>query len=215
MFFNVLYKKQSRCVMYRKVIALFCGSFNPPLFSHLSLAEQLLNSDKNIEKIVFVPVSNKYNKDGLISDEHRFNMLNLVCEKNARFEVSDIEFNSSRQPYTFETLQVMQKFYPEYEIRLIIGTDNLKELDSWYEIEHLLNKFKVFVLARDEDNIEDIINSHNLLSKYSSSFVKSNISIRTNLSSSFVRNEVKNHRSVKYLLPDEVIEYIKNNNLYL
>ena len=201
--------------MNRKIIALFCGSFNPPLFSHLSLAEQLLNSDTNIEKIIFVPVSNKYNKDGLILDEHRFNMLNLVCKNNPKFEVSDIEFNSSRQPYTFETLQAMQKNNPEHEIRLIIGTDNLSKLDSWYEIEQLLNSFKVFVLARDEDNTEDIINSYNLLSKYSSSFIKSDISIRTNLSSSFVRNEIKNHRSVKYLLPDEVIEYIKNNNLYI
>ena len=201
--------------MNKKIIALFCGSFNPPLFSHFSLAEQLLNSEQNIEKIIFVPVSNKYNKDGLISDEHRFNMLNLVCKQNPRFEVSDIEFNSPRQPYTFETLQAMQEIYTDYEVRLIIGTDNLKELDTWYEIEQLLNKFKVFVLARDEDNIDDIINNHSLLSKYSSSFLKSNISIRTNLSSSFVRNEIKNNNSVKYLLPDEVIEYIKNNKLYI
>ena len=201
--------------MNKKIIALFCGSFNPPLFSHLSLAEQLLNSDENIEKIIFVPVSNKYNKEGLISDEHRLNMLNLVCEKNPRFEVSNIEFNTPRQPYTFETMQTMQNIYPENEIRLIIGTDNLSQLDTWYEIEQLLNRFKVFVLARDEDDIENIIYNHNLLSKYSSSFIKSNISIRTNLSSSFVRNEIKNKNSVKYLLPDEVIEYIKNNNLYI
>ena len=201
--------------MDRKIIALFCGSFNPPLFSHFSLAEQLLNSDNNIEKIIFVPVSNKYHKNELILDEHRFNMLNLACKKNPKFEVSDIELNSSRQPYTFETLQAMQKKYPEYEIRLIIGTDNLSKLDTWYEIEQLLNSFKVFVLARDEDNIEEIINNHNLLSKYYDSFVKANISIRTNLSSTFVRNEIKKNNSVKYLLPDEIIEYIKNNNLYL
>ena len=201
--------------MDKKIIALFCGSFNPPLFSHFSLAEQLLNSDNNIEKIIFVPVSNKYNKNGLIADEHRFNMLNLVCEKNPKFEVSDIEFNSPRQPYTFETLQAMQNNYPENEIRLIIGTDNLRELDTWYEIEQLLNNFKVIVLARDEDNIEEIINNHNLLSKYSSSFIRSNISIRTNLSSTFVRSAIKNKNSVKYLLPDEIIEYIEKNNLYL
>lgn len=201
--------------MDKKIIALFCGSFNPPLFSHFSLAEQLLNNDNNIEKIVFVPVSNKYNKNGLIADEHRFNMLNLVCEKNLKFKVSDIEFNSPRQPYTFETLQAMQKNYPENEIRLIIGTDNLRELDTWYEIEQLLNKFKVIVLARDEDNIEEIINNHELLSKYSSSFIRANISIRTNLSSTFVRSEIKNKNSVKYLLPDEVINYIEKNNLYL
>lgn len=200
--------------MNKKVIALFCGSFNPPLFSHFSLAEQLLNNDNNIEKIVFVPVSHKYNKNGLISDEHRFNMLNLICKCNPKFEVSNIEFNSSRQPYTFETMQAMQKKFPEYEIRLIIGTDNLRELNTWYEIEKMLKQFKITVFARDEDNIEEIIKNHDLLSKYSSSFIIANISLRTNLSSTFVRDEIKNKRSVKYLLPDEIIDYIKENNLY-
>lgn len=201
--------------MNKKVIALFCGSFNPPLYSHLSLAEQLLNNDDNIEKIIFVPVSHKYNKSELVEDKHRFNMLKLICDKNVHFEVSDIEFNTSRQPYTFETMQMMQKNYPEYEIRLIIGTDNLKELDTWYEIEKLLSEFKIIVLGRAEDNIGEIIKNHKLLSKYSSSFIITNISLRTNLSSTFIRNEIKNHHSVRYLLPDEVIVYIKNNNLYI
>ena len=201
--------------MNKKVIALFCGSFNPPLYSHLSLAEQLLNNDDNIEKIIFVPVSHKYNKSELVEDKHRFNMLKLICDKNVHFEVSDIEFNTSRQPYTFETMQMMQKNYPEYEIRLIIGTDNLKELDTWYEIEKLLSEFKIIVLGRAEDNIGEIIKNHKLLSKYSSSFIITNISLRTNLSSTFVRNEIKNHHSVRYLLPDEIIEYIKSNKLYL
>ena len=201
--------------MNRKIIALFCGSFNPPLFSHFSLAEQLLNNDNNIEKIIFVPVSHKYNKNGLISDEHRFNMLNLLCKNNQKFEVSNVEFNSSRQPYTLETMQIMQEKYPEYEIRLIIGTDNLKELETWHEVEHLLNRFKVIVLSRDEDNAEEIIKSNKLLSKYFSSFIINNISLRTNLSSTFVRNEIKNKKSVRYLLPDEIIKYIKSNKLYL
>lgn len=200
--------------MDKKIIALYCGSFNPPLFSHFSLAQQLLNCDKNIEKIIFVPVSSKYNKNGLIEDKHRFNMLNLVCKTNPKFEVSDIEFNMPKQPYTFETLQAVQKSYPNFEIRLIIGTDNLKEFNTWYEYQKLLTSFKVYVLARDEDNIDEIIAKDNSLSKYSSSFVNTNISVRTNLSSSFVRNEIKNGNSVEFLLPDVIIDYIKNNNLY-
>lgn len=200
--------------MNKKIIALFCGSFNPPLFSHFSLAEQLLNSDKNIEKIIFIPVSSKYNKKGLIEDKHRFNMLNLVCKTHPKFEVSDIEFNLPKQPYTFETLQAIQKLYPNYEIRLIIGTDNLKEFNTWYEYQKLLAQFKVYVLARAEDNICEIIAQDDSISEYSSSFIKSNISVKTNLNSTFVRNEIENGNSVKFLLPDEIIDYIKNNNLY-
>lgn len=201
--------------MNKKIIALFCGSFNPPLFSHFSLAEQLLNSEKNIEKIIFIPVSSKYNKDGLIEDKHRFNMLNLVCKTHPKFEVSNIEFNMPKQPYTFETLQAVQKLYPNFEVRLIIGTDNLKEFNTWYEYQKLLTQFKVYVLARAEDNISGIIAQDSSITNYSSSFIKANISVRTNLNSTFVRNEIKNGNSVKFLLPDEIIDYIKNNNLYI
>ena len=199
--------------MNKKIIGVFCGSFNPPLFSHLSLAEQLIND--GLEKIIFVPVSSKYNKEGLILDEHRYNMLKLVCDKNEKFDVSDIEIKSDKWMRTFDTLNALSKIYPENEIRLIVGTDNLKELYWWYEIEALLKNFKVIVLARDEDNIEEIINNDKLLYKYKYSFIKSNVSIRTNLSSTYVRSLIKNKKEINYLLPDEIIDYIYKNNLYL
>lgn len=199
--------------MDKKILGVFCGSFNPPLFSHLSFAESLLND--GLEKIIFVPVSSKYHKEGLIEDEHRLNMLKLICDKNNRFEVSDIEIKSDKWMRTVDTLNAIQAIYPEYEIRLIIGTDNLKELYWWYEIDALLQNFKVIVIARDEDNIEEIIENDKVISKYKKSFIKTNISIRTNLSSTYVRNLIKDKKQVKYLLPDEVIDYIYNNNLYI
>lgn len=199
--------------MDKKIIGVFCGSFNPILNSHLSLAEGLIND--GLEKVIFVPVSSKYHKKGLVSDDHRFNMLKLVCNKNKKFEVSDIEIKSQKWMRTFDTLNALKDIYSENEINLIIGTDNLKELYWWYEIEALLKNFKIIVLARDEDNIEEIINNDELLSKYKKSFIKSNSYIRTNLSSTYVRNLIKNKKEIKYLLPDEVIEYIYKNNLYL
>ena len=199
--------------MDKKIIGVFCGSFNPPLFSHLSLAEQLINN--GVDKIIFVPVSSKYHKEGLVSDQHRFNMLKLVCDNNANFEVSDIEINSDKWMRTVDTLKKLHSIYPGDEIRLIIGTDNLKELNWWYEIENLLQNFKVIVLARDEDNIEEIIKNDKVISKYTDSFITSNVSIRTNLSSTYVRDLIKNKKLIKYLLPDEVIDYIYENELYV
>lgn len=199
--------------MSKKIIGVFGGSFNPPLFSHLSLAEQLLND--GLEKIIFVPVNSKYNKDSLVSDNHRYEMLRIICEDNERFEVSSLELNSKEQPYTIETLQNLQKLYPDYEIRFIIGTDNLKEVYWWHDVDNLLQKYKIIVLARDEDNIDEIIAKDNVISKYKNSFIKANISIRTNLSSTYVRELIKNKKQVKYLLPDKVIDYIYKNNLYI
>ena len=199
--------------MDKNKFGVFCGSFNPPLYSHLSLAEGLINN--GLEKVIFVPVSSKYHKEGLVSDEHRFNMLKLVCDKNEKFDVSDIEMKSNVWMRTYDTLSTLKGIYQENEIRLIIGTDNLKELYWWYEIEKLLQNFKVIVLARDEDNIEEIISNDKILSKYKNSFIKSNVSIRTNLSSTYVRDLIKNNKQIKYLLPDEVIEYIYKNKLYV
>ena len=199
--------------MKKKIIGIFGGSFNPPLYSHLSLAEQLLND--GIDKIIFVPVSTKYNKQGLEEDYHRFNMLKLACKNNDKFEVSSIEIDSKTQPYTVDTLKYFQELYPDYEIRFIIGTDNLKEVYWWHNVDFLLTNFKIIVLSRDEDSIEDIIKKDKTLSKYKNAFIKTNISIRTNLSSTYVRDLIKNGKIVKYLLPDEVIEYIYKNQLYL
>lgn len=199
--------------MSKKIIGVFCGSFNPPLYSHFSFAQQLLN--EGINKIIFVPVSSKYNKENLILDKHRYEMLKLVCDKNSNFEVSNIEFNLPKQPYTLETLLKLQEQYSNYEIELIIGTDNLLEFESWYKIETLLQNFKVIVLARNEDDVQQIISENKLLSKYHERIIASKTKIKTNLSSSLVRELIKDKKSIKYLLPDEIIKYIKDNNLYV
>ena len=199
--------------MDKKIIGVFCGSFNPPLYSHLSLAESLIN--EGLEKIIFVPVNAKYKKENLETNEHRFNMLKLTCDKNDNFEVSDIEIKANKWMRTIETLNTIKDQYPDFEIRLIIGTDNLKELYWWYEIEKLLDSFKVIVLARSEDNIDEIISNDEILQKHINSFIKIDTQIRTNLSSTYVRNLIKNNKQIKYLLPDEVIDYIYKNNLYM
>ena len=109
----------------------------------------------------------------------------------------------------------LQDKYPECEIKLIIGTDNLRQFESWHNVEYLLQKFKVIVLSRNEDNIEEIISQSKLLSAYRSSIIESHSKIKIYLSSSMVRNLIKEGKSVRYLLPDEIIDYIKKNNLYI
>ena len=79
-----------------KVIVVFGGSFNPPLNSHFSLAEQIISEYKNVEKVIFVPVSEKYEKEGLLNNKYRYEMLKCVCDKNEKFEVSDIELRKEK-----------------------------------------------------------------------------------------------------------------------
>lgn len=200
--------------MERKILAIFGGSFNPPLNSHFSLAEQILNEYEHIEKVIFVPVSSKYNKNGLLENQHRYNMLKVVCDKNEKFEVSDIELKQESQLHTLETLELLQKEYPDYELFFILGTDNLKDIPNWGTPEILLSKFKILVIERDEDNMDEIIKSDNFLKTYKDSFIKVKENIRSNISSTFVREKLKRGKSIRYLTPDEVFLYIKENNLY-
>lgn len=199
----------------KKQIAVFGGCFNPPLNSHFSLAEQILNEHEEVEKILFVPVSNKYNKKGLIEDKHRYNMLKLICDKNPRFAISRIEMDNERQLFTIETLLELQKEYPDFELVFITGSDNLKELEKWQKADELVEKFKLLILERAEDKMEDIIATSDFLKNNVDRFIKAKLKLRSNLSSTFVRESIKLEKSIKYLTPVEIEEYIVNNKLYL
>ena len=199
----------------RKVLVVFLGSFNPPINSHFMLAQQLLDKNKEVEKILFVPVNKKYNKPDLIDDNHRYNMLKLVCDKNENFDVSKIEIQNDRYLYTIETLIALKTQYENYDICFSIGTDNLKTLSTWKEAEKLVSDYKIIVLERgDEDNMEDIIKNDVFLKQHKEAFMKLDNAIYTNLSSTYVREKIKNGESVKYLMPDKVYQYIRENKLY-
>lgn len=194
--------------MERKIIAVFGGSFNPPANSHINLAKQILENDKNIEKVIFVPVNEKYNKDGLASNEDRLFMLQEICKNNENIEVSDIEVSSQRQLYTIETLTLIQEQYKENEIYFVLGTDNLKELETWYKTKELLEKFKILVLERGSDKVEDIIENSDFLKRHKTAIIKSPNIEKIDLSSTEVREKVKAGEDIKELVPKEILDKV-------
>lgn len=196
-------------------IVVFGGAFNPPLNSHFSLAQQIVEEYEDIEKVTFMPVNSKYQKkEEVISNEHRYNMLKMICDDNNNFEVSRIEIDSPRPLYTIETLTLLKQQQPEKELIFATGTDNLREIETWNNAQELLDNFKILILERDEDNMEDILNSNKFLSKNRNSFIKIKNNVRSNLSSTFVREKIRRGKSIRYLTPDNVYKYIKENKLY-
>lgn len=200
--------------MKKNSIVVFGGSFNPPLNSHFSIAEQILNQFEEVEKIVFVPVNRNYSKDGLVDNEHRYNMLKLVVNKNDKFIISDIDLHREKSLPTIETLEEIQKQFSDKGIYFIIGSDNLKEIHTWVRAEELISKYKILVMERDKDNIDEIIQNIPLLKRYKINIEKINQEIKSNYNSTYVRTQIKNKKSVRYLMPDEVYEYIEQNKLY-
>ncbi len=190
--------------MNKTGIAVFGGSFNPPTVAHINLAKQVLEEMNKIEKVIFVPVSTKYNKKGLASDEVRLNMLKSICNSQENLEVSDLELKSEKQLYTIETLRIIEKQNPGKEIYFIIGTDNLKELETWYKPDELLKNFKIIVLDRGEDNTDGIIEKSEFLKKYKSSFIKLKNIKKMNISSSYIREQLKLGKTVQNWVPEEI-----------
>ena len=198
----------------KKQIIVFGGCFNPPLNSHFSLAEQMVVEYPEIEKIIFVPVNSQYEKMDLIENEHRYQMLKTVCDRNEKFEVSRIEIDSKRQLYTVETLQQLQEKYTDYEVAFLTGSDNLKTLNTWKKADELTRNFKIYILERENDNMEEIIENNIFLKNHKQAFIKAKETIKSNLSSTFVREKIKAGKSIRYLTPDEVILYIQEHQLY-
>jgi len=202
--------------MNKKVIAVFGGSFNPPINSHILLAKQIIKKCDIVEKLIFVPVSTKYRKSKLVSDGHRYNMLNLICKNEDKLEVSDIELKQDKQLYTIETLDLLKEQYGEkYDLWFVMGTDNLKEVDTWNSPERLLREYKIIVLEREDDKLEEIIKNDELLLKYKQSLIKIDGIDKIFLSSTMIRDEIKNGEDVQEFINKDVLEYIKENKLYI
>lgn len=202
--------------MNRKVIAVFGGSFNPPINSHTLLAKQIIEKCDVVEKLIFVPVSTKYQKSKLVSDEHRYNMLKLICQNEDKLEVSDIELIQNKQLYTIETLDLLKEQYAqEYDLWFVMGTDNLKEIDNWNNPERLLKEYKIIVLEREEDRREDLIKENKLLEKYKESLIKVEGIDKIFLSSTMIRDKIKNGENVEQFIDKDVLEYIIENKLYI
>lgn len=201
--------------MQKKAIAIFGGSFNPPLNSHLELAKQIVENLNYIEKIIYVPVSTKYNrKSNLIEDTHRYNMLEIMCKNEEKLEVSNIELTYERQLYTIETLDIFKNKYPEHDIYFIMGTDNLKDLHTWKEPERILKNYKIIVLERGEDKLEEIIENDELLKKNKTSIIIVKKIKPIKISSTIIRQKIKNGEDVKDFFKEEVFKYISKNELY-
>ncbi len=186
-------------------IGIFGGSFNPPHKMHKKIALELIKNGY-VDQVIYVPTGNKYNKKDLIDAKDRLEMLKIMTRNNENLSVSDYELKNTLT-YTYQTLDYFQSIYPNDEIYFICGTDNLKELTTWNHYKHILNNYKIVVIERDNDNVEDIIKSLN-----SKNIIIGKIDSR-NISSTKIRNNLKENQDF-FDLDDEVISYIKEKNLY-
>ena len=198
----------------KKSIVIYGGSFNPPHNVHFSIAEQVLKQYQEVEKVIFIPVNNKYQKSGIIENEHRYAMLKRVIDKKQKFELSDWDMHGEKSVLTINVLEQIEKEYKNKEFWVLVGSDNLKKIHMWYRAEDLLKKYKILVMEREGDSVEEIINANELFRKNKQNIKILNQDMKSNLSATYIREQIKEGKNINKFVPKEVAEYIEKNKLY-
>lgn len=192
-------------------IGIFGGSFNPPHNMHENIGIELIKKGY-LDKIIYVPTGEEYKyKSNLLSNEIRYNMVKLVTDKHPEFGISNFEFQD-KVIYTYETIRHFKEEYPNDEIYLVCGADNLSYIDKWEKGETILRNEKIIAIARNTDNIDEI------LSKYQrfSPVIKIATIEPIDLSSTEIRSLIKenDYETLKKYLDKDVLNYIIKKNLY-
>ena len=201
-------------------IGLYFGTFNPIHVGHLVIANYMAEfTDLEQIWLVVTPHNPLKDKSTLLNDRHRFNMVQEAILDNTKLKASDVEFKLPKPSYTITTLTYLQEKYSKHEFSLIMGEDNLRTFHKWYNHEVILEKHKLYVYPRvltmqEEHEVKTI--AHDLLNDYRS---HKNVIICDDapvmkVSSSFIRDAIKNGKDVRYLLTEPVYKYIDEMNFY-
>ena len=189
-------------------IGLYFGTYNPIHIGHLIIANHLAEfTDLDQIWMVVTPHNPLKKKATLLDDHHRLQMVYLATENFPKIKPSDIEFKLTQPNYTVNTLSHLQDKYPNHEFSLIMGEDNLKTLHKWKNYEVILENHDIFVYPRISEEAENSeLKSHPKVHIIDAPVVE--------ISSTFIRNNIKNGKNIQPLLPSKVWEYIDHNNFY-
>lgn len=199
-------------------IAIFGGAFNPVHNGHLHLAKEILRVVGVVEKfdkLLIIPTANPPHKtsEGLISGEHRINMLKLAFADFKNVEISTIEFDSNEKSYTYNTLKKLKKIYPNDDFTLLIGSDQLFYFKKWYKYDKILKLADVVAITREECERQAVRDF--LLDDELKGHVHALVAKPVVVSSTEIREKVKAGQDISSLVPPSVESYIKENKLYV
>ena len=190
-------------------IGVFGGSFNPPHKMHLNIGLELVNK-QYVDKVIYVPTGSKYKyKNNLLPDKNRLEMLEILTNKYKNLSVDDYELKDE-VVYTCETLAYFKELYPNDEIYFICGADNLSYIDKWKNGEDILNNYKIIAMKRKGEDIEELLKK---FVAYQNNIIVADVE-QQDISSTDIREKLKNNENVLDVLDKDVYEYIRTNKLY-
>lgn len=190
----------------QKTTGLFFGTFNPIHIGHLAIANYIKAFAEMDELWFVISPQSPFKKHQTISDDrHRLEMVNIAINNREGYYASDIEFYMPTPSYTIDTIAYLNEKYPHRTFSLIMGADNLEKIEKWKNYEELLKRCPLFVYPRPGHKTTN-------LDKGDITIIDAPL---MEISSSFIRNAIKENRNIPFFLPQGVWEYIEKINLYL
>ncbi len=190
-------------------IGVFGGTFNPVHYGHLINAE-LVREKFSLERILFIPSKYPVHKElqGRISSAHRVKMLELALAGSREMEISRIEIDKETPSYTIFTINELKKEYRDDEFSLIIGYDSYSEIETWKSYRELLTMVDLIVMRRGS-----VSGKRDDLDEFGEKIRFADNPL-IELSSTMIRKRLGKGLSVKYMLPDNVLDYINEKGFY-
>lgn len=187
-------------------IGLFFGSFNPVHVGHMIIANFIVeHADIDQVWMVVSPHNPHKKKKSLAKDHDRLHLVRLAIGDNLNIKASDIEFDLPQPSYTIDTLTYISEKYPDKEFSLIMGGDNLATLHKWKNYESIINNYHIQVYKRPRYRLGEL-KDHPNVTICDAPLLQ--------ISASYIRNCIKEKKSIQYLVSDTVFEYLEATPIY-
>lgn len=195
------------------------SSFDPITNSHLAVAQEMANRMK-FDKVFFMPSSfRRRDKTMNVHDIHRLEMVKLAIAGNEQFDIEDIEMNLTMgsEVYTYLTMRKLREKYPNDELFFLMGADLLVDIadGKWAHTEEFLSENQIVAIRRNGIDMHQVVASNKYLRKYENNIRYLYKGVDNEISSSYIREEFEMGGNPRYLMPEPVYHYIKENGLYI
>lgn len=196
-------------------IGVLGGTFNPIHMGHLLMAEYAREA-VGLDVVVLMPTGRSYMKanTNVLSGDRRLEMIKLCMEDNPKLVTSDMEIRRAGNTYTYETLLQLKKMCPTSEFYFIVGADSLFSMERWVKPEVIFGNCTVLAAGRGNASSKEMLSKKlELEERFGAKIILMDFP-QIDISSTTIRENVRNNRSIRYMVHDKVWKYIRDNQLY-
>ena len=185
-------------------IGLYFGSFNPIHVGHLIIASHIVNNCDLDQVWLVVSPQNPLKPASLLNEYHRLHLVQIATESNSKLKASNIEFSLPKPSYTIDTLTYLDEKYPQHRFSVIMGSDSYQNLYNWKNYEQILKRYPIIIYQRPGYVVHDKQLGNILIAD----------APLLDISASFIRKNIKDGKSIEYIVTEKVRQEIENNSYY-